>query len=133
MASLDAFRINSGYEARVADAFKGVAMDCLVEIGEYPLDRGEIEPLLEDNEKYLSATAMVYLSHAFPEETIPILRAGLKSDNPIKRSYACTQAGFGNIKELKDEVRELRKDADRFVANSAQIGCEMFDIVWSGT
>jgi hypothetical protein len=60
-----------------------------------------------------------------------VLRAGLKSANEIKRGYACTQAGFRNIKALKDEVRELRKDADRFVANSARIGCEMFDLVWS--
>lgn len=129
---IDAFRINQSYESQVADAFKGLAMDCLVEIGEYPFDRGEVEPLLEHKEKYLSATAMVYLSHAFPEETIQILRAGLKSANPIKRGNACTQAGFRNIKELKDEVRELRKDPDRFVANAAQIGCEMFDIVWNG-
>jgi hypothetical protein len=130
---INAFRINPGYETGVADAFKGVAMDCLVDIGEYPLDRSEIDALLEHKDKWLGASAMVYLSHAFPEETEKILKAGLNNANPKKRGKACTQAGFRNVKELKDDVRMLLKDSDDYVARSAQIACEMFDIVWSGT
>ena len=130
---IDAFRINPGYDTEVADAFKGVAMGCLVDIGEYPLDRAEIEALLEHRDKWLSATAMVYLSQACADEAIEILRTGLRSANPIKRGQACIQAGFRNIEKLENEVRELLNDSDDYVARSAQIACEVFDISRIGT
>ena len=130
---IDAFRVSSGLERQAADGFKELAMNSLINIEQYPLDRSEVEPLLEHRDKYLAATAMVYLSHAVPDETIGILRSGLRHANPIRRGYACTQAGFRNIHQLKHEVSDLLKDSDQFVSRSARIACEMFDLVSART
>jgi hypothetical protein len=113
-------------EPEAALAFKELALNCFIRVGRFPLGRSEVEPLLEHENRTVSASAMVYLSHKFREEAIEILKDGLKSSNPIKRAYACTEAGFGNMNELRSEVESLLRDENDFVARSAQIACDVF-------
>ena len=122
----EAFYNEARLEPEVALAFQGLALDCFIRVGQFPLGRSAVEPLLEHENRYVSASAMVYLSHKFQEEAIKILKEGLKSSNPIKRGYACTEAGFRNMSELRSEVESLLRDEDDFVARSAQIACDVF-------
>lgn len=91
-----------------------------IHIEQFPLPRAELEKLLEGSEERLSALAMVYLSWAFPEESIEILEQALSSPNPRHRRYACDEVGDRNISELKPKVRELLHDADGDVRESAK-------------
>ena len=79
-ALIDAFRNTCEFEVQLALAFKGFALDCFVSVDQYPLERNEVEGLLIYAMKDTAASAMVYLSHAYPEEAITILRSGLQSD-----------------------------------------------------
>ena len=124
---VDAFRLPPSQEAKVVSGFKSLALDGLVRIEQYPLERSEVELLLDNSEKWLAAVAMVYMSHAFEREAVDILRAGLESGNPIMRGHACTEVGFRHIQPLKDKIINLLKDSDEYVARSAQIGCEVFE------
>lgn len=127
---VDAFHEKQSNEPEIDSGFKTIALNGFVGISYYPLKRAEVEPLLEHEDKWLAAAAMVYLSHAFEDEAIKILEAGLASRNPIMRGHACTEAGFRNIYQLKQKVALLLRDDDKYVANAAQIGYEMFDIVY---
>ena len=127
---VNAFSEKQSDEPEIDSGFKTIALNRLVGISYFPLKRGEVESLLEHEDKWLAAAAMVYLSHAFECEAVEILRAGLESRNPAMRAHACTEAGFRNIRQLKEKVALLLKDDDTYVANAAQIGCEMFDIVY---
>ena len=124
----DTFRNADNFETQLALAFKGFVLDCFVALDQYPFERYEVKPLLVCELKGTAASAMVYLSHAYPEEAVAILRAGLRSDNDYMQANACTEAGFRNIRELREEVAELRKSESWYIANSAKIGCEMFDL-----
>jgi hypothetical protein len=128
---IEAFRNPEGREPRIRFAFKELALNGLMAVEQYPLERSEVEELLvceAADTKAVAAKAMVYLSRAFPEDAIDLLRAGLRSANPMMRANACTEAGFRNVSELRIEVADLRKDPNDYVARSAQIGCEMFDL-----
>jgi len=122
----EAFYNEARLEPEVALAFKELVLNCFVRVGQFPLSRSAVESLLEHENKSVSASAMVYLSHKFQEESIKILKDGLKSSNPIKSGYACTEAGFSNINELRSEVESLLRDENDFVARSAQIACDVF-------
>lgn len=122
------FRRPPSDNPKVIVGFKILALDGFVRIGKYPIGRGEVKPLIEHGQSWLAAAAMVYLSHAFEGEAVMILGAGLESGDPIMRGHACTEAGFRNIQPLKDKIATLLKDADEYVARSAQIGCEVFDL-----
>jgi hypothetical protein len=122
----EAFYNEARLEPEVALAFKELALNCFIRVGQFPLGRSEVELLLEHENRHVSASAMVYLSHKFQEEAIKILKEGLKSSNPIKRGHACTEAGFRNMSELRSEVESLLRDEDDFVARSAQIACDVF-------
>lgn len=125
---IDAFRRHRSSEPKADAGLKTLALNGLVAIERYPLGRAEVEPLLEHEDKWLGAAAMVYLSHAVPEEAVKILRAGLRSRNPIRRGQACTEAGFRKIRILRKEVATLLKDGNEYVARSAQIGCEVLNL-----
>lgn len=123
---IEAFYNEARLEPEVALALQEHVLSCFIRAGQFPLGRSEVEPLLEHENRTVSALAMVYLSHKFQEEAIKILKEGLKSSNPIKRGYACTEAGFRNMSELRSEVESLLRDEDVFVARSAQIACDVF-------
>ena len=123
-----AFRSPPSDTPEVLAGFKILALEGLVRIGSYPLERREVEALLENSDKWLAAEAMAYLSHAFEAEAVAILSAGLESNNPAVRGRACTEAGFRNIRPLKERVTSLLNDADEYVARAAQIGCEVFEV-----
>ncbi len=103
--------------------WKEVALEGFVSINDFPLARSDVEQLLD-----VCPEAMVYLTHAYPSEAVRLLREGLRSDDHSIRGKACTEAGFRNIAELRDEVAALLHDKDDYVARSAQIGCEMFEL-----
>jgi hypothetical protein len=92
-----------------------------------PLKRSEVERLLASGDE-LQAAAMLYLSHAYPVEAAGILGDGLRSRDKWVRGKACSEAGFRNIRELRGEVASLLDDEDAYVARSAHIGIEMFDL-----
>jgi len=106
--------------------WKARALDWLVSISCFPLERSEVESLQQGGE--LEADAMRYLSNAYPDEAVTILSNGLRSTDKWVRGTACTEAGFRNIRELREQVAGLQNDKDDYVARSAQIGVEMFDI-----
>ena len=124
----DAFSYPPSDNSEIVDGFKILALNGFVRVGKYPLERSEVELLLDNSQRWLAAAAMVYLSHAFESEAVNILSAGLGSGDPIIRGHACTEAGFRNIRPLKDKVESLLKDSDGFVARAAQIGCEVYDL-----
>src|SRR5262245_21804951 len=105
----EAFYNEARLEPEAALAFKELALNCFIRVGQFPLGRSEVEPLLEHENRHVSALAMVYLSHKFQEEAIKILKEGLKSSNPIKRGYACTEEGIRNMSELLSVVRSILK------------------------
>jgi hypothetical protein len=125
---VNAFRCDGFHEPETVVGFKILALDGLVRIEQYPFERDEIALLLEHEDTELAATAMIYLSHAYTEETIEILRAGLKSKNPRMRASACAEVGFRNIYQLKKEVAALLSDADVYVARAAQTGCFVLEV-----
>jgi len=124
---VEAFCFPPSLDVKIASGFKILALDGLVRIGHYPLHRGEVETLLEDNDPWLAAAAMVYLSHAFEPEAVAILKAGLESDNQIMRGHACAEVGSRRILPLKGRVIGLLNDADDYVARAAQIACDLLD------
>jgi hypothetical protein len=75
----EAFYNEARLEPELALAFKEFALDCFIRVGQFPLGRSEVESLLEHENRTVSASAMVYLSHKFREEAIKILKEGLKS------------------------------------------------------
>jgi hypothetical protein len=91
------------------------------------LKRSEVERLLASGDE-LQAAAMLYLSRAYPADAAGILGDGLRSRDKWVRGKACSEAGFRNIRELRDAVARLLDDEDDYVARSAQIGIEMFDL-----
>jgi hypothetical protein len=107
--------------------WKASALDWFTSIKHFPLKRAEVEPLLTADGE-LRAAAMLYLSQAYPAEAAEILGDGLRSRDKWARGKACSEAGFRNIRELKDEVAGLLEDEDEYVARSAQIGIEMFEL-----
>src|ERR1044072_5283610 len=107
--------------------WKGFALVGLVSIEKFPLKRREVEELLNHSNKWVAAEAMVYLSQAHPDEAAAILREGLRSSSAIMRGHACSEAGFRNIRELKEEVGGLLKDEESYVARAAKIGRKMFE------
>jgi hypothetical protein len=125
---IEAFYNEARLEPEVALAFQEIVLNCFIRAGQFPLGRSEVEPLLEHENSTFSALAMVYLSHKLQEEAIKILKEGLKSSNAIKRGYACIEAGFRNMSELRSEVESLLRDEDDYVARSAIIACDVFFI-----
>ena len=71
---------------------------------------------------------MLYLSRAYPADAAGILSDGSRSRDKWVRGKACSEAGFRNIREIRDAVARLLNDEDDYVARSAQIGIEMFDL-----
>jgi hypothetical protein len=71
---------------------------------------------------------MIYLCNAYPDEAVDFLRSGLQSKNPALRGNACTEAAFRNLHELKVEIEQLKNDSDEFVARSAQIAIDLFEL-----
>jgi hypothetical protein len=124
---VEAFRCTYS-DPRVIDVFKTIALEGLMSVERYPLDRAEVERLLVSEEEWLAASALAYLSRAYEEERDKILRAGMLSGNPKLRGRACTEVGFRRIRGLEGEVRALLSDADEYVARSAQIGCEVLEL-----
>lgn len=107
---------------------KTFALANLVRVKQFPLARAEVESLRDHDDGWLAAESMVYLSHACPSDAVNVLRAALQSAKPEVRGGACSEIGFRNIFNLKDEAAALLTDDDVYVANSAQIACEMFDL-----
>jgi hypothetical protein len=85
----------------------------------YPLHRVDVEAIVHGSDERLSALAMVYLSYAFPDERIAILRQALHSPNPRHREYACDVAGDEGLTELHDEIAGLCDDPDIDVRRAA--------------
>ena len=125
---VEAFRFTRHPDPRVIDGFKTLALEGLMSVERYALGRAEVERSLMSDDGWLAAAAMAYLSRAHVEERVDILRAGMRGRNPKLRGRACTEAGFRNIRELEGEVKALLSDADEYVARSAQIGCEVFEL-----
>jgi hypothetical protein len=125
---IDAFRRPPSDDSEIIVGYGTLALHGFVRIGKYPLGRSEVGSLLSNNESWLAAAAMVYLSHAFESEAINILGAGLESRDPIVRGHACTEAGFRHIQPLKAKVVSLLNDSDEYVARSAQTGCDVFNL-----
>jgi len=98
-----------------------------VRIGQFPLPRDEVEKLMKHTDNRLAAQAMVYLSHAYPLETVEILKRGLSSPNPSQRWCACDEIGDRNIVELKAEVAGLLHDPDEEVREWAKLNLELWD------
>lgn len=101
-------------------ALQTAAMWGLMNLKRFSLERAEVEQLYQGNDKRLSALAMVYLSRAFPDEQIVILRAGLASANPRQREYACDEIGDYGIAALMSDLQRLQTDPDTAVAQAAQ-------------
>jgi hypothetical protein len=104
---------------RSEPALKTPALWGFIHLGYFPLERASLDAVMEGDDQRLTALAMVYLSHAHPEESIQILREALRSRNPRMREYACDEIGDRGIEELKDEMRLLTDDADTDVAQAA--------------
>lgn len=104
---------------------KTAALWGAIDIGRFLFERDEIEPLLHQPDGRLAALAMVYLSHAHPDETVEILRRALSSSNPHQRSYACDQIGDRFIAELKEEMTPLLNDAHDDVRQAARSNLKM--------
>jgi hypothetical protein len=107
--------------------WKAAALDWFISIEHFPLRRSEVELLLASGDE-LQAAAMLYLSRAYPADAAGILGDGLRSRDKWVRGKACSEAGFRNIRELRAQVAALLNDEDAYVARSAQIGIEMFDL-----
>jgi hypothetical protein len=107
--------------------WKEAALHWLISIKHFTLKRSEVEQLLSAGGE-LQAAAMLYLSRAYPAESAYILSDGLRNADKWVRGTAATEAGFGNLRELRAQVAGLLEDEDRYVARSAQIGIEMFDL-----
>jgi hypothetical protein len=107
--------------------WKAAALDWFISIKHFPLKRSEVELLLASGDEF-QATAMLYLSHAYPADAAGILGDGLRSRDKWVRGKACSEAGFRNIRELRAQVAALLNDEDAYVARSAHIGIEMFDL-----
>ena len=71
---------------------------------------------------------MLYLSRAYPADAAGILGDGLRSRDKWVRGKARSEAGFRNIREIRDEVAGLLDAEDDYVSRSAEIGIEMFDL-----
>ena len=125
---IDAFRNPGDLEPRMAFAFKAMALGGLMTVERYHLEQSEVEELLECGHDDAAARAMVYLSKAFPDDAMRLLRSGLQSPSPIMRAYACTEAGFRDFIELRGEVEGLQRDPHPFVARSALIGYDVFRV-----
>lgn len=122
---VDAFYHSHAQNSEMKQAFQTKALDGLIDVGEFPLGRNEVEALLTHENKWLAASAMAYLSHAYPPETFTILRAGLRSPNPAMRGRACTEIAFRGVIALQDEAITLLKDLEQYVVNCAQIVCDL--------
>jgi hypothetical protein len=85
----------------------------------FPLERAALSMLINGEDQRLAALAMVYLSRAYPEDSLRILREALQSSNPRMREYACDEIGDQDIGALKNEMRNLLGDADPSVAEAA--------------
>ena len=107
--------------------WKAAALDWFISIKHFPLKRSEVERLLASGDE-LQAAAMLYLSRAYPADAAGILSDGSRSRDKWVRGKACSEAGFRNIREIRDAVARLLNDEDDYVARSAQIGIEMFDL-----
>ena len=107
--------------------WKSAALGWFTAIERFRLNRSEVEQFLVSVDE-LQAAAMLYLSHAYPAEAARILGDGLTSPDKRVRGTAATEAGFQNIRELRARVAGLLDDEDDYVARSAQIGIEMFDL-----
>ena len=85
----------------------------------FPLERAELQSLVDSDDQRMAALAMVYLSWACPEDSVRILREALRSPKPRMREYACDEIGDRDIEELKEEMKLLVADADSAVAKAA--------------
>jgi hypothetical protein len=90
-----------------------------IDLNYFPLERAKLTTLLDADDQRMAALAMVYLSHAFPEDSVKILREALGSPNPRMREYACDEIGDRDIEELKSEMRMLLGDKDTRVVEAA--------------
>jgi hypothetical protein len=106
---------------------KTVALWGFIRLEIYPLPRDELEALLQQSDERLSALAMTYLCHAYPDEAVAMLRAGLHSPNPRRREYACDVIGDWGLAELQSEMAALRNDPDQFVRQAVQSNLDMWD------
>ena len=105
-------------------ALKTAALWGLMHLDYFPLDPSEVERLMRHEDERIAALAMCSLSRAFPDETIMILRAGLRTKNPRMREYACDEIGDREIIELSAEMRPLVGDEDSDVAQAARSNLE---------
>ncbi len=101
-------------------ALKTVALWGCIFMGHFLLERPQIEQLYHGDHERLSALAMVYLSLAFPDEQIEILRAGLHGANPRQREYACDEVGERGLTILMEDLTPLCDDPDEAVAQAAK-------------
>src|SRR5262249_2044706 len=96
-----------------------------IHIEKFPIARPLIEKLMESKDERLAALAMVYLSNAYPDERVNILRCGFASENPRKREYGCDEVGDRCIYELSEELYKLLDDRDEYVQQAAKSNLEM--------
>jgi hypothetical protein len=98
----------------------------LIQVDHFALSRDQAEQLRVSPNERLSASAMVYLSRAYPEESIAILSQALQSSNPRDREYACDEIGDRRIAELKDRLKGMLSDANQDVRRAAADNLELF-------
>ena len=98
----------------------------LIHVDHFALAREAVEQLTMSSDERLSALAMVYLSRAYPEESVAILSEALQSPNPRAREYACDEIGDRRITELKDRLNGLLSDGNQDVLRAAAANLELF-------
>lgn len=108
-------------------SLKFTALWGFIHLAWFPIERRELERLLDHEDSLLAAVAMCYLSRALPDESISILRSALSSINPRMREFACDEIGERGIVELRSEVRRLSHDPDEAVAQAAGTSLEFLD------
>lgn len=119
---VDAFSGDSGVLLRSA------ALYALAYANRFPLNRADVEPLLDDTDDELSTVAAIYLSRAFPEEAVSILRPLLSNSSVLRRKQACVEAGLSNRFELEADLRRLIEDPSEEVRKEAVDGLEALEI-----
>ncbi len=98
-----------------------------IAIGHFPFSRNDLQPFAVGPDERLAARAMVYLSHAEPDNSVAILGDALASRNPRMREYACDEIGDRQIGELKDAMGALIADPDPDVASAAASNLPFFE------
>lgn len=127
--SLDNDDVNNWIAGFLKDTRESIVMDAIDSLSRQKQASRKVNVLQYKNHRspYIRGAVLRYMRTLFPEESIPLLKEGVRDSNFIVRDVAADEIGELGKVELKDDLLPLLNDPHPDVREAAQTALDMLE------